>query len=74
MLFSAWCHGNGKVVQSMASFGTISAIALIPFWMSIFSAVYTPPDGEKHIEVPYWPIIRTLLILISALIVGMSIR
>ena len=58
----------------MASFGTLSAIVLIPIWMSIFSAAYTPPDDVAHINVPYWPIVRTLLILISALIIGMTIR
>jgi predicted Na+-dependent transporter len=74
MLFSAWCHGNGKVVQSMASFGTLSAIVLIPIWMSIFAAAYEPSDDAAHIPVPYWPIVRTLLILITALIIGMTIR
>ena len=74
MLFSAWCHGNGKVVQSMASFGTLSAIVLIPIWMSIFAAAYKPTNETAHIPVPYWPIVRTLLILITALIIGMIIR
>ena len=56
--------------QSLTSFGTITAIGLIPLWLYLYSSSY----AESGIDVPYGPICRTLSILITALFLGIAFR
>jgi len=79
-LFSAWCAGNRLLAQTLTSVATASAIALMPFFLFIYSNAIL--DEEKCLkeyngpcpEIPYFPIMRTLSILIASLIIGILVK
>ena len=66
--------------QTLTSVATASAIALMPFFLFIYSNAIL--DEEKCLkeyngpcpEIPYFPIMRTLSILIASLIVGILVK
>jgi len=79
-LFSAWCAGNHKLAQTLTSVGTLAAIALMPFFLFIYSqGILKEEDclaeyGDGCPPIPYLAIMRTLAILCCSLVLGIAVK
>ena len=67
---------NNISSQSLTSLGTITAIVLMPLWLSLYSITYSSTSDldTPDLTPPYKALVRTLVILVFGMSVGIFIR